>query len=98
MPRKAKVGFDTKELSKGQMRKLNALKKSVGDDIGEKAFEEWLKTAAKPPKPVVDRNAELIASAVEDLIAKQKLVIPNTGYLLKRGRGRAIVTRPSDDT
>ena len=97
MPRKAKASFEEKDLTKGQLRKLNALKKSVGDDIGEKAFEEWLKTAAKPPKPVIDRNAELIAAAVEDLIAKHKLVIPNTGYLLKRGRGRAIVTRPAND-
>jgi hypothetical protein len=96
MPRTAKETVETNGLTKGQLRKLNALKKSVGDDIGEKAFGEWLKTAAKPEKLEVDRNAELIAHAVEDLIKKHKLVIPNGGYLLKRGRGRAIVTRPEE--
>lgn len=94
MPRTAKEAVETKGLTKGQLRKLNALKKSVGDDIGEKAFVEWLKTAEKPEKLEIDRNAELIAHAVEELIKKHKLVIPNGGYLLKRGRGRAIVTRP----
>lgn len=94
MPRVAKESVDTNGLTKGQMRKLNALRKSVGDDIGEKAFAEWLKTAKRPEKVEVDKNAELIARAVEDLIKKHKLVIPNGGYLLKRGRGRAIVTRP----
>ena len=34
-------------LPKGQLRKLNALRKSVGNDIGERAFAEWL--AAQPP-------------------------------------------------
>ena len=97
MPRVAKEVFETKDLTKGQLRKLNALKKSVGDDIGEKAFVEWLKTAQKPEKIEVDKNAELIAHAVEELIKKHKLVIPNGGYLLKRGRGRAIVTRPDSD-
>lgn len=97
MPRAAKETVENKGLTKGQLRKLNALKKSVGDDIGEKAFVEWLKTAQKPEKVEVDRNADLIASAVEDLIKKHKLVIPNGGYLLKRGRGRAIVTRPDSE-
>ncbi len=97
MPRKARITIDA-DLTKGQLRKLNALRKSVGHEIGERAFIEWFKTAAKPEKKLeVDKNAELVAAAVEDLIEKHKLKIPNGGYLLKRGRGRAIVTRSATD-
>ena len=96
MPRKSKITIKP-ELTKGQLRKLTALKKSVGDEIGEKAFGDWLADMKKPVKPDIDKNAELIAGAVEDLIEKHKLTIPNTGYLVKRGRGRAIVTRPASD-
>ena len=35
-------GIDERGLTKGQLRKLRALKKSVGDGIGERAFSEWL--------------------------------------------------------
>ena len=38
--------IDEKALTKGQHRKLNALRKSVGDKIGDVAFSEWLKTQA----------------------------------------------------
>ncbi len=96
MPRKAMPKIDMKSLTKGQLRKLNALKKSVGDDIGEKAFAEWLATDTKVVKEPSDRNAGLIANAVEDLIGEHKLIIPNSGYLLKRGRGRVIVTRADE--
>ena len=34
--------IDQSTLTKGQVRKLNALRKSVGNDIGEKAFGKWL--------------------------------------------------------
>ena len=93
MPRKAQTKIDLKSLTKGQLRKLNALKKSVGDEIGEKAFAEWLATDKKAEVEPVDKNAGLIASAIEELIDEHKLIIPNTGYMLKRGRGRVIVTR-----
>ena len=93
MPRKAQPKIDLKSLTKGQLRKLNALKKSVGDEIGEKAFAEWLATDTKAEVEPVDRNAGLIATAIEELIDEHKLIIPNTGYMLKRGRGRVIVTR-----
>ena len=34
--------IDESALTKGQLRKLNALRKSVGDEIGERAFATWL--------------------------------------------------------
>ena len=34
-------------MTKGQVRKLNALRKSLGNQIADKAFKEWLKQQAK---------------------------------------------------
>ena len=39
--------IDQSTLTKGQVRKLNALRKSVGDDIAEDAFGKWIKTQPK---------------------------------------------------
>ncbi len=80
-------------LTKGQIRKLNGLRKSVGPDIGEKAFAEWLKKAGAGKEAAVDKNIELIAEAIEAAIKSKKLSIPRGGYLLKRGRGRVLVER-----
>ena len=40
MPQTASRSIDESALAKMQLRKLNALRKSVGDDIGERAFAE----------------------------------------------------------
>ncbi len=56
MPRKSKITIKP-ELTKGQLQKLTALKKSVGDEIGEKAFGDWLANMKKPVKPDIDKNA-----------------------------------------
>ena len=81
------------KLTKGQIRKLNALRKSVGPKIGEKAFAEWLENAEAGKEAAVDRNTALIAEAIEAAIKRKKLSIPRGGYLLKRGRGRVLVER-----
>jgi len=86
--------FDEKALTKGELRKLNALRKSVGEEIGTSAFAKWLATQEAEPKKPADKNAEQIAAALEPLIKAKKLGIPWGGYLVKRGRGRVIVTRP----
>lgn len=96
MPRQP-ASTTASELTKGQLRKLNALKKSVGVEIGERAFAEWLAAEKVPVAPPIDETAAIIAAAIEDLIANRQLTIPKTGYLLKRGRGRVIVTRPATD-
>ncbi len=86
-----------KELTKGQVRKLNALRKSVGEDIGTKAFNQWLKTQKKDEEENLDKTAEAIAGDLVALIKEKNLAIPRGGYLLKRGRGRVIVTRAAAD-
>ena len=79
-------------LTKGQRRKLNALKKSVGDTIGEQAFAEWL-AAQSSAKGGRDENAALIVGTLWPLVQQGRLAIPRGGYLIRRGRGRIIVEK-----
>ncbi len=92
--RKATPAIDESTLTKGEVRKLNALRKSLGGTIADKAFTQWFgqKTRAKAGAPV-DQNAELIASTLLPLAKSGKLSIGHGGYLVKRGRGRVIVNR-----
>ena len=45
--------IDHSTLTKGQVRKLNALRKSVGDDIAEDAFGKWMKPSLRHPRKSV---------------------------------------------
>ena len=93
-PRKAAVPFNEAALTKGELRKLNALKKSVGDQIGEKAFAQWLRNKTESATAVPrDRNAEIIADTLGKLVQDGGLKLPRGGYLVTRGRGRVVVTR-----
>jgi hypothetical protein len=94
VPRKART-VDEKSLTKGQLRKLEALRKSVGPEIANKAFAEWL-AAAPSGGDGGDHNAELIAEAVMGLVREQNLHVPRGGYIVRRGRGRVIVERPEE--
>ena len=84
--------IDEATLTKGQRRKLNALRKSVGDAIGEQAFVEWL-AAQSSSKDSNDENAALIVDTLWPLVQQDKLAIPRGGYHIRRGRGRIIVER-----
>ncbi len=93
-PRKAAVPFNEAALTKGELRKLNALKRSVGVQIGEKAFVQWLRRKSKSGTAVPrDRNAEKIADTLGKLVQDSGLKLPRGGYLVTRGRGRVVVTR-----
>ena len=91
MPTKADLPFVEKNLSKGHLRKLAALRKSLGDDIANKAFAEWYEKEGAQGDEQEDKNAELVASTLWPLVESKKLVIPKTGYVVKRGRGRLLV-------
>ena len=82
--------IDESALSKGQQRKLNALRKSVGDEVGERAFAEWLALQGGAAQKA-DGNAALIVETLWPLVQQGTLAIPRGGYLLRRGRGRIIV-------
>ena len=96
MPKKAAPKIDEKNLNKGHIRKLTALRKSLGQEIADKAFAQWLaelpkaKAAPKEPK---DKNAKLILDTLQPMVLASKLKIPRGGYLVRRGRGRIIVER-----
>lgn len=92
MARREKPKFDEKSLTKGQLRKLNALRKSLGPEIADRAFSEWL--ARQPAEAALgeDRHAATITGALSALVLEKKLRIRRGGYLVKRGRGRVIVT------
>ena len=85
--------FDESSLTKGQRRKLNALKKSVGDEIGERAFAEWLSSQGSAANSRIDKNAALIVDTLWPFVKGEMLAIPRGGYLIRRGRGRIIVER-----
>ena len=89
--------IDERALTKMEIRKLEALRRSIGEELGTKAFLEWLRR--KPTLasgPLADRTAEAIAAAVEGLLASRAIDrLPRGGYLVKRGRGRVIVERPA---
>ena len=95
MARKPKLAFQEDQLSKGQARKLTALRKSLGEAIANKAFAEWL-TSEPEPVVEVDKDAELIAETLIDQINQGNLRIPRGGYLVRRGRGRVIVESAAD--
>ena len=84
----AAVEIDEGALTKGQLRKLNALRKSVGNEVGEKAFAEWLSSR---PVAAPDGNATLIVDTLWPMVQQGTLAIPRGGYLIRRGRGRIIV-------
>ena len=86
----AQNGIDLSALSKGERRKLNALRKSVGEEIGDRAFLEWLSSRAADANKQ-DGNAAAIVDILWPLVKEDRLMIPRGGYLLRRGRGRIIV-------
>ena len=84
------TGIDERGLSKGQLRKLNALRKSVGEDVGERAFAAWLE-CRKGAEGEADGHVAKIVDVLWPLVEEGRLAIPRGGYLLRRGRGRIIV-------
>ena len=83
--------IDQGTLTKGQLRKLETLRRSVGDEIGERAFAAWLATQPKPVVVEKDQDAELIVDTLWPLVQEGALEIPRGGYLIRRGRRRVIV-------
>ncbi len=81
--------IDESVLTKGQLRKLTALRKSVGPAIADEAFAKWFGQQVEAPQ--VDENAQAIADALWGLVRESRLSIRRGGYVVRRGRGRVIV-------
>ena len=63
--------MDETTLTKGRIRKLNALRRLVGDKLGEEAFSKWLAqqkkaSAARRADPVAENIEEALAGFVDD--------------------------------
>ncbi len=80
--------IDQSTLTKGQVRKLNALRKSVGDDIAEDAFGKWMKSHTKTPKEVRDPVADALVAALVYLQSDESFKLGNKGYVVRRAKGR----------
>ena len=80
--------IDQSTLTKGQIRKLNALRKSVGDDISEDAFGKWMKTQTKTPKETRDTVADALVSALAHFNHDKSFKLGNKGYVVKRSKGK----------
>jgi hypothetical protein len=93
MAKKPTIKIDESALSKGQLRKLNAVRKSFGPEIADKAFAEWLTEQPKEIAEPEDMNAKVIQETLEPMVMSNKIKIPRGGYLVRRGRGRVIVER-----
>ena len=93
------MSINQSTLTKGQIRKLNALRKSVGDDIAENAFGKWMKTQSKTPKEVNDPVADALVAALSRLTSDKSFKLGNKGYVVHRAKGKGasgIVARKVD--
>ena len=84
------MSIDQSTLNKGQIRKLNALRKSVGDDIADAAFGKWMKTQSKTPKEVHDPVADALVAALANLNHDKSFKLGNKGYVVRRAKGKGV--------
>ncbi len=80
------MAIDESTLTKGQLRKLAALRRYVGDKLGEEAFGKWL--AQQAAALSVDPVAEKIEAALAGLADDRKFNLGNFGYTVRRARGK----------
>ena len=88
------TSFDESQLTKGQLRKLTALRKSLGPDIADDAFGKWVEQQSKEAPE--DPNVAVLTSALMPLVEEGRLRIPRGGYHVRRGRGRVIIERAKE--
>ena len=81
--------IDLSTLTKGQIRKLNALRKSVGDDIAEDAFAKWMKSQSKTSNAFArDPVADALVAALDQFKDDKTFRLGAKGYVVKRSKGK----------
>lgn len=75
-------------LTKGQQRKLNALRKSLGDEIADDAFSKWLETQPKKTAIKDDPVALKIQEALAPFEGEKSFNLGRKGYTITRSRGK----------
>ena len=81
------MSIDENTLTKGQIRKLNALRKSVGDDLANDVFGKWLARQALEG-PEADPVAEKIVEALTGMEGDRKFNLGLYGYTVRRAKGK----------
>ena len=83
------MAIDETGLTKGLVRKLNALRKSVDDDLAEEVFARWLeREAALQARSKPDPVAMKIVGALAGFENDPKFNLGNYGYTLRRAKGK----------
>ena len=80
------MAIDESTLTKGLARKLNALRRSVGDELGEEVFGKWMAQQAAAPK--ADPVATKIEEAMAGFVGEGRLNLGVYGYTIRRARGK----------
>ena len=83
------MAIDETGLTKGLRRKLNALRKSVGDDLAKRSSQsgrsaKLLPQAKDKPDPVAMKIVEALAGLEND----PQFNLGNHGYTLRRAKGQ----------
>ena len=82
------MAIDESKLTKGQLRKLGALRRYVGDELGEEAFGKWMAQQAAAAQAGVDPVAEKIKAALADFANDKSFRLGNYGYTVRKARGK----------
>ena len=82
------MSIDHSTLNKGQVRKLNALRKSLGNDIADAAFGKWMTAQTKTPKEVRDPVADALVAALDQFKDDKTFRLGTKGYVVKRSKGK----------
>ena len=82
------MAIDESTLTKGQLRKLGALRRYVGDELGEEVFGKWMAQQAEAAQSRVDPVAERIEGALAGFVDDRKFNLGNYGYTVRRARGK----------
>jgi len=86
-----KIVINESALSKGELRKLNALRKSLGEieGLAERAFNEWYENRPKGGAAAEnDPVAEIIESALGSYANDKKFNLGRRGYTIFKAKGR----------
>ena len=67
------MAMDESKLTKGQLRKLTALRKSVGDELGEEVFDKWMARQAAAVAPKADPVAARIEGSAGGIRRRPQL-------------------------
>ena len=84
------MAIDEGTLTKGQVRKLAALRRSVGDKLGEEVFLKWLAQQAAASATKADPVAVKIEEALAGFANERSFNLGNFGYTVRRARGKGM--------